>query len=151
MSDSLGPHGLQHTRPSCLSLPPRAYSNLCPLIGRCHPTISPSSFVFDLSLVAQKVKRLPTMGETQVRSLGWEDPLEKEMTTHSSILAWRIPWTQEPGKLWFIGLQRVGHHWAISLHFIFNLFQLQGLFQQFNLCIGWPKYWSNYDSTVVRC
>ena len=51
------------------------------------------------SLVAQKVKHLLAMWETHVRSLGWEDPLEKEMTTHSSILAWRIPWTEEPGRL----------------------------------------------------
>ena len=49
------------------------------------------------SLVAQMVKHLPTMEETRVRSLGWEDPLEKEMATHSSILAWKIPWTEEPG------------------------------------------------------
>ena len=49
------------------------------------------------SLVAQMVKHLPTMQETQVRSLGWEDPLEKEMATHSSTLAWKIPWTEEPG------------------------------------------------------
>ena len=49
------------------------------------------------SLVAQTVKNLPTMWETQVQSLDWEDPLEKEMATHSSILAWRIPWTEEPG------------------------------------------------------
>ena len=48
-------------------------------------------------LVAQRVKCLPAMQETRVRSLGWEDPLEKEMATHSSILAWRIPWTEEPG------------------------------------------------------
>ena len=47
--------------------------------------------------------------ETQVRSLGWEDPLEKEMATHSSILAWKIPWTEEPGRLQSMGLQRVGH------------------------------------------
>ena len=51
------------------------------------------------TLVAQTVKNLPTMQETQVRSLGSEDPLEKGMTTHSSILAWRIPWTEEPGRL----------------------------------------------------
>ena len=51
------------------------------------------------SLVAQMVKNLPAMWETQVRSLSWEDPLEKEMATHSSILAWRIPWTEEPGGL----------------------------------------------------
>ena len=51
------------------------------------------------SLVAQKVKNSPVMQETWVQSLGWEDPLEKEMATHSSILAWRIPWTEEPGGL----------------------------------------------------
>ena len=61
------------------------------------------------SLVAQRLKRLPVMRETWVRSLGWEDPLEKEMETHSSILAWRIPWTEEPGGLQSMGLQRVGH------------------------------------------
>ena len=61
------------------------------------------------SLVAQRLKRLPAMWETWVRSLGWEDPLEKEMATHSSILAWRIPWTEEPGRLQSTGLQRVGH------------------------------------------
>ena len=57
------------------------------------------------------------MRETWVQSLGWEDPLEKEMATHSSILAWRIPWTEEPGGLQFIGSQRVRHDWATSLHF----------------------------------
>ena len=55
------------------------------------------------------VKNLPAMQETQVLSLGWEDPLEKGMATHSSILAWRIPWTEEPGELQFMGLQRVRH------------------------------------------
>ena len=61
------------------------------------------------SLVAQTVKRLPTMRETWVQSLGWEDPLEKEMATHSSILAWKIPWTEEPGWLLSVDSQRVGH------------------------------------------
>ena len=61
------------------------------------------------SLMAQMVKRLPTMQNTRVRFLGWEDPLEKEMATHSSILAWKIPWTEEPGRLQFMGLQRVRH------------------------------------------
>ena len=61
------------------------------------------------SLVAQMVKRLSTMRETQVRSLGGEDLLEKEMATHSSILAWKIPWTEEPGRLQTMGPQRVGH------------------------------------------
>ena len=60
--------------------------------------------------MAQLVKRLPTMWETQVQSLVWEDPLEKEMATHSSILAWKIPWTEEPGRLQSMGLQKVGHN-----------------------------------------
>ena len=55
------------------------------------------------------VKRPSTMWETWVQSLGWEDPLEKEMATHSSILAWKIPWTEEPGRLQSMGSQRVGH------------------------------------------
>ena len=59
------------------------------------------------SLVAQRLKRLPAMWETWVLSLGREDPLEKEMATHSSILAWRIPWTKEPGGLQSTGSQRV--------------------------------------------
>ena len=61
------------------------------------------------SLVAQRLKRLPAMRETWVQSLDWEDPLEKEMATHSSILAWIIPWTAEP-RLQSTGSQRVGHN-----------------------------------------
>ena len=68
-----------------------------------------------VSLVAQRLKHLPTMREAWVRSLGREDPLEKEMATHSSILSWRIPWTEEPGGLQSTGLQRVGHDWASDL------------------------------------
>ena len=60
--------------------------------------------------MAQRLKRLPAIQETQVRSLGREDPLEKEMATHSSILAWRIPWMEEPGGLRSTGSQRVGHY-----------------------------------------
>ena len=67
------------------------------------------SIKFVTSLVAQMVKRLPTMWETQVRSLGGEDPLEKAMATHSSTLAWKISWTEEPGRLQSLGLQRVGY------------------------------------------
>ena len=71
------------------------------------------------SLVAQVVKRLPTMWETRVWSLGQEDPLEKEMATHSSTLAWKIPWT-EPSRLQSMGPQRVRHDWmtklSLSLH-----------------------------------
>ena len=61
------------------------------------------------SLVAQRLKHLPAKWETWVRPLGWEDPLEKEMAAHSSILAWKIPWMEEPGRLQSTGLQRVGH------------------------------------------
>ena len=61
------------------------------------------------SLVAQTVKNLPAMQEIKVQSLDWEDPLEKGMATHSSILTWIIPWTEEPGGLRSMGLQRVGH------------------------------------------
>ena len=61
------------------------------------------------SILAQMVKHLPTMWETQVQSLGWEDLLKKEMATHSSILIWKIPLTEEPGRLQSMELQRVGH------------------------------------------
>ena len=59
--------------------------------------------------MAQIVKNLPAMQETWVGSLGWEDPLEKGKATHSNILAWRIPWTEEPGRVQSMGSQRVGH------------------------------------------
>ena len=62
-----------------------------------------------ISLLAQMLKCLPTMQETQVQSLGWEDPLEMEIATHSSTLAWKIPWMEEHGRLQSMGLQRVGH------------------------------------------
>ena len=65
-------------------------------------------------LMAQMVKKPPTMQETWVRSQGWEDPLEKGMTTHSSILAQRIPWIEKPGRLQSTGSQRVGHDWATT-------------------------------------
>ena len=60
-------------------------------------------------MVAQTVMNLPAIQETQVRFLGWEDPLEKEIASHSSILPWRIPWTEEPGGLQSMGLQTVSH------------------------------------------
>ena len=74
------------------------------------------------SLVPQMVKNLPSMQETWVRSLGWEDPLEKGMATHSSLLAWRIPWTQEPGEIQSMGLQRVGHSYVTNT-FTFHFFR----------------------------
>ena len=61
------------------------------------------------SLVAQTIKNLPSMWETWVQSLGWEDPLEKGMATYSSIIAWKIPWAEETCGLWSMGSQSVGH------------------------------------------
>ena len=80
----------------------------------------------------QTVKRLSTMRETRVWSLGWKDPLEKEMAIHSRTIAWKIPWTEEPGRLQSMGSQRVRHDWATSLHFkryieASNLFQLTSM------------------------
>ena len=75
--------------------------------------------VFWASLVAQKVKNPPAVQETQVRSLGWKDPLEKGMAAHSSVLAWRTPWTEEPNGLQSTGLQRVRQDSATNT-FTFN-------------------------------
>ena len=69
---------------------------------------------FWASLVAQMVKNLPAMRETWDRSLGWKDPLEEGLATHSSILPWRIPWPEEPGGLQSMGLQKIGHSWATA-------------------------------------
>ena len=68
------------------------------------------------SLVAQMIKNLPAMQETQVQFLGWKDPLEMGMAIHFSILAWRIPWTEEPGRLQSMGSPRVRHHWVTNTH-----------------------------------
>ena len=88
-----------------------------PLINMCwiftaYLILSVTGLERSYGLVAQMVKNLPAMQETHVLSLGWEDLLEKGMATHSSILAWRIPWTEEPGGLQSIALQIVGHNWA---------------------------------------
>ena len=74
-----------------------------------------SRLLMGASLVAQRLKRLPVTQETRVQSLGGKDPLEKGMATHSSTLAWRIPWREEPDGLQSTGSQRVGHDWATSL------------------------------------
>ena len=92
-------HNLYFSPPSPPTLSPNKYTLL-----KCHRA----------SLVAQMVKCLPAMLETWVWSLGWEDPLEKEMSTYSSILAWKIPWMEEPGRLQSTWLQRVGHNWSTS-------------------------------------
>ena len=75
------------------------------------------------SLVAQRVKRLPAIQETRVRFLGGEDPVEKEIATHSSTLAWKIPWMEKPGRLQSMESQRVGHDWAtsLSLHSVWGM------------------------------
>ena len=73
-------------------------------------------FKLPVHLVAQMENNLPAMLETLVQSLGWKDPLEKEMATHSSILAWRIPWTEDPSGLQSIGSQRVRHDWSDLAH-----------------------------------
>ena len=72
-------------------------------------TLGRVTLLYGASLMAQRVKNLPGMQETQVQSLGQEDSLEKGMATHSSILAWRTPWTEEPSRLQPVGLQRVRH------------------------------------------
>ena len=82
------------------------------------------SETFNLGYVAQTVKRLPTMQETRVQSLGREDLLEKEMAPHSSILVWKIPWTEEPGRLQSMGSRRVGHDWAAELNWTDSCFTM---------------------------
>ena len=76
------------------------------------------------SPVAQSVKNLPAVQETQVQSLGWGDPLEKEMATHSSNLAWKISWSEEPGGLQSMGLQRVGHDQVTDTYLLPLVFQI---------------------------
>ena len=75
----------------------------------CSSLLTGGFFTAGASLVAQKVKNPPAMWETWVRSLVWDDPLEERMATHSSVLAWRIAWTEEPGRLQSMGSQKVGH------------------------------------------
>ena len=81
-------------------------------------TSDPAVWVYyhEASLVAQTVKNLPAKQETQVQSLGREDSLDKKMATHSSILAWEILWTEEPGGLQSLGSQRVGHDWVANTY-----------------------------------
>ena len=96
------------------------------------------SLVLWASLVAQTVKNLPAMQESWVWSLGQEDPLEKRMATHSSTLVWRIPWTEEPGRIQSMGSQRVGHNWVTNTYF-------QSLYHFFLAQLTWIElsiyYW----------
>ena len=91
-------------------------------------------------VLAQMVKRLSTIWKTQVWSLGWENLLEKKMATHYSTLAWKIPWTEEHGRLPSMGSQRVGHDWATSLSFFFRW----GVLHRVLVVIGWC--WVLYSS-----
>ena len=93
VSDSLQPHGLQHVWPPCPLYTVHAYSTFEAFAVVSLLKIAYIPFTFRASLVAQLVKYLPAMWEPWVRSLGWEDPLEKGKATHSSILSWRIQWT----------------------------------------------------------
>ena len=78
--------------------------------------------------MVQLVKNPPAMQETQVQSLGWEDPPEKGMATHSSVLAWKIPWTEDPGRLQSMGLQRVQDVWRDWAHMLAMLSSLNSMF-----------------------
>ena len=96
----------------CIAVEWTSLQVVCTIIQFC--------VTWEASLVAQTVKSLCAMQETRIRSLGWEDPLEKETAAHSSILAWKIPWTMEPGRLQSMGSQRVGHDSATSLTWSHN-------------------------------
>ena len=123
--------------------------NSCPLhwLTDSYPLYhqgSPKGFKVCSSHLAQRIKHLPAMQETRVRSLGWEDPLEKEMATHSSILAWRIPWTEEPGGLQSTGSQRVcGVFFNGYLIFLYPL-----LNRPFFFC--WQCAF-HYKSSIPKC
>ena len=91
--------------------------------------------------MAQTVKNLPAMQETGVWFLGWKDPLKKGMATHSSILAWRIPWTEEPGGLQFMRSQRGGHDWAT------NIFTLTEVRKPFLMYIHWSHFLGGHFGT----
>ena len=165
VSNSLWPHGLQHTRLPCPSPTPRAYSSSCPLNWWCHPTISSSVIPFSsrlqsfppsgsfqmsqffpsggqsigvsasASVLPMKVQEwfpsvvnnLTAKQETWVWYLGWEDSLEEEMVTHFSTLAWKIPWTEEPGGLQSMGSQRVGHDWVTNQRQLYNKADIRAL------------------------
>ena len=100
---------------------------------------------YQASRVAQTVKNLPAMWETQVWALGQEDPLEKGMATHSSALAWTIPRTEEPGGLQSIGSQRAGHDWATNTH-TDTVSKVQQVLKS-SLPVPIPFYvWRNRDS-----
>ena len=97
--------------------------------------------------MTQMVKSLPVIQETQVRSLGQEDPLEKEMATHSSILAWEIPWTEEPDRLQSMGSQRVGPQ--LSNFTFFFSFYIRNILDDYIYCISTGEIVSKQKSAVI--
>ena len=156
MSDSLRPHRLQPTRLLC----PWDFPGKNIGVG-CHCLLRLPWLLTPKSLVDHMVKNLPVMQETGVQSLGLEDPLEKEMAIHSSILAWRIPWTGEPGGLQSMGSQRVGHDWVrtckwLTLHYysttpVIKLETTRELFHSHltpPLLLALPPQWSLDDHIV---
>ena len=113
------------------------FCNVCPLEEQKGSIFIPHTSHFEALFKELTLKHLPAMWETWVQSLGWVDSLEEEMATHSSILAWRIPWTEEPGGLQSMGSQRIRHDWATSLslslghfHYVFGLLWLLVLVAQ---------------------
>ena len=104
----------------------------------------------DVSLVAHMVKNLPAMWKTRVRSLGREDPLEEGMANHSSILAWRIPRTEEPGWLQFMGLLRVKHDWMTNSFSFNGKPELQNKFKQRAYSIWLPVQVATYPSLSTQ-
>ena len=129
------PLQLHHLPPS---LPPPVSKSSC-LFTRCQPLCANCCTLLlclsRFSLVAQSVKILLAMRETQVQSLDWEDILEKEMATHSSILAWRIPWIEEPGGLLSMGSQRVRHNWVTNTLYLSRYCtMIQNIFFIFCVC-----------------
>ena len=103
---------------------PKCRVNSCSTISSL--LACPTNFKFANSHNYQKTKSLPTRQETRVQSLGWEDALEKEMVTHSSILTWKILWMEEPGGLQSMGSQRVRHYWATNTFIFYNYTVMRG-------------------------
>ena len=101
------------------------------------------SIYYGVRVLAQRVKHLPAKQETWVRSLGQEDPLEKEMATHSSILAWKIPWTEKPGRLQSVGSQRVRYDCVTSLSLSWGQGVVLNLFHVLLLKL------TEVDSTII--
>ena len=109
---------------------PPAKSHSCTCQGQ-YLNLAVFFLVYWASLVAQLVKNLPAMLETWVWSLGWEGAMEKGTATHSSIMAWRIPWTEEPGELQSMGSQRVRHDWVTFTFQAISTYFTKFFFQQF--------------------